>query len=279
MDAMSSAPPCAVILEVPHRELGGAMTSWDEIKTMRALCDAHDVHFHMDGARLWEAMPYFAAQGVDCHELCAQFDSVYVSFYKGLGGMTGAMLVGSQELVDEARVWLRRFGGNLFTLLPYAVSDMRAYDKRSHSFEERWGFAKAFARAIKAAAAQHPGASSRVLVGPRNDDDADGKSNGNGGRGGDENHATLEPTCSLMHVHLKGAVEDLEHARDQAAVLTRLKVFGALRPSPTSGWFYFEWNIGEVNGAVAPSEVERAWSCFFQTLTAQSTIDKDGARR
>lgn len=36
--------------------------------------------------------------------------------------MTGAMLVGSGPFVAEARVWLRRFGGNVYTSLPYAVS-------------------------------------------------------------------------------------------------------------------------------------------------------------
>lgn len=38
--------------------------------------------------------------------------------------MTGAMLVGSDAFVAEARVWLRRFGGNVYTSLPYALSGL-----------------------------------------------------------------------------------------------------------------------------------------------------------
>jgi threonine aldolase len=53
-------------------------------------------------------------------ELYSLFDTVYVSFYKGLGAVTGAMLLGSTSYFqDHARIWLRRFGGNLFSHLPY----------------------------------------------------------------------------------------------------------------------------------------------------------------
>lgn len=50
------------------------------------------------------------------------FATVYVSFYKGLGAISGAMLLGDNEFCSEARVWLRRMGGNLYSVLPYAVS-------------------------------------------------------------------------------------------------------------------------------------------------------------
>ena len=61
----------------------------------------------MDGARLWESLPFYQNDGGasrSAADVCAPFDSVYVSFYKGLGGMTGAMLVGSDDMIAEARV-------------------------------------------------------------------------------------------------------------------------------------------------------------------------------
>ena len=54
-------------------------------------------------------------------EIASVFDSVYISFYKGLGSISGAMIMGEKDFCDEARVWLRRFGGNLYTLLPYCM--------------------------------------------------------------------------------------------------------------------------------------------------------------
>jgi threonine aldolase len=47
---------------------------------------------------------------------------VYVSFYKVLGGLSGAILAGPEDVIAETRRWQRRLGGNLYTMLPYAVA-------------------------------------------------------------------------------------------------------------------------------------------------------------
>ena len=75
--------------------------------------------YGMDGARLWEAS---AAYGCPLADLCALFDSIYVSFYKGLGGLSGAMLMGTTEFISKARIWSRRFGDSLYTQMSNAVS-------------------------------------------------------------------------------------------------------------------------------------------------------------
>lgn len=49
------------------------------MKKMGELTKERGIAFHCDGARLWEAQPYY---GVSFAELCADFDSVYVSYYK-----------------------------------------------------------------------------------------------------------------------------------------------------------------------------------------------------
>jgi hypothetical protein len=156
------------------------------------------------------------------------------------------MLLGSRALVDEARVWLRRFGGNLFTLTPYALSAMAAYHRNRDSFARRWATTKLFAEAVTAAAAS-VGASALVRVGP----------------GG-------PPTCSLVHVHLKGFADDLNKAMLAAAAKTGFKVFRVLRPVTVGqvgeGWSYFEWNIGECNGRIPPKDVQLAWASFFSFL-------------
>jgi threonine aldolase len=55
-------------------------------------------------------------------EIAALASTVYVSFYKVLGGISGAALAGPEDVVAEVRRWQRRLGGNLFSLFPYAVS-------------------------------------------------------------------------------------------------------------------------------------------------------------
>jgi threonine aldolase len=86
------------------------------VRTFRAA----GVAVHCDGARLWEAC---AGLGCTPRALASLFDSCYVSFYKGVGSpLPGAILAGSRADCDAARLWLRRLGGNLFSMHPMLVS-------------------------------------------------------------------------------------------------------------------------------------------------------------
>lgn len=109
----------AVMLELPLRDAGFLLPSWDELVVFAEACAARDVPLHLDGARLWESTPYL---GRDLAEVAALATTVYVSFYKGLGGLAGAALAGPEDIVAEVRRWQRRLGGNMFTMEPYAVS-------------------------------------------------------------------------------------------------------------------------------------------------------------
>ena len=123
-----------IIIECPHREIGGKCTSFQELQQISQLCRSNHIALHMDGARLWEALAYYTTtinpltnENVTISDLCNLFDSIYVSCYKGIGGITGAVLLGDADFMIQARIWLRRYGGNVYTLLPYAVSSYAAY--------------------------------------------------------------------------------------------------------------------------------------------------------
>jgi threonine aldolase len=100
---------------------------WDELVAIVDHARERNWHVHLDGARLWESAPYY---GRSYGEIAALFDSVYVSFYKGIGAIAGAMLCSSRPLIDEARIWQRRHGGNLMALYPYASVAEAAFDAR-----------------------------------------------------------------------------------------------------------------------------------------------------
>ena len=108
-----------LLLELPQREIGGQLPSWDDLVAQTAAARERGMRVHLDGARLWESQPHFDRSYAQIAEL---FDSVYVSFYKTIGALTGAMLLGSEAFCAEARLWLRRHGGNLYTLAPYVLS-------------------------------------------------------------------------------------------------------------------------------------------------------------
>jgi threonine aldolase len=117
----------AVGLEIPMREIGGQLSTWDELEAIKAHCRERGTHLHMDGARLWEAQ---AGYGKTAAQIAAGFDSVYVSLYKGIGGLGGAMLAGSQDFIARAGEWMKRQGGNVIHRSPYVVSAAMQFDGR-----------------------------------------------------------------------------------------------------------------------------------------------------
>jgi threonine aldolase len=122
-------PLAALLLELPQREIGGALPEWDELSAQTGWARDRGVAVHLDGARLWESAPYY---GRTPGEVAALFDTVYVSFYKGLGGIAGACLAGPSDLIAEAAVWRRRHGGTLAAMWPYAAAALHGLRTRLH---------------------------------------------------------------------------------------------------------------------------------------------------
>ncbi|HET9221308.1 MAG TPA: beta-eliminating lyase-related protein, partial [Roseiflexaceae bacterium] len=104
-------PLGALLLELPQREIGGQLPSWEELGAQTEWARERSIPTHLDGARLWECQPFYARGYAD---IAALFDTVYVSFYKTLGGIAGAILAGPADVIAEARVWQHRHGGTLF---------------------------------------------------------------------------------------------------------------------------------------------------------------------
>jgi threonine aldolase len=112
----------AVLVELPLRDGGYLLPTWDELVALSAACRERGVPLHFDGARIWEAQPYLGHSLADIADLA---DTVYVSLYKGLGGLAGALVAGPHDVVDEARRWRTRHGGTLVTMMPNAITGLR----------------------------------------------------------------------------------------------------------------------------------------------------------
>ncbi|HVE55451.1 MAG TPA: beta-eliminating lyase-related protein [Pyrinomonadaceae bacterium] len=115
----------ALMIELPAREIGGQLPVWKELEAIKKQVKARGAFLHMDGARLWETKAFYRKSYA---AICRGFDSVYVSFYKGIGALAGAMLAGDAEFIKESRIWLRRFGGNLVQQQPFVASAARRFD-------------------------------------------------------------------------------------------------------------------------------------------------------
>lgn len=245
-DSSDNSVASTLILELPHRELGGKCTSWKDIQQLQEFCHSNKMALHCDGARIFEAT---AAYDKSLAELAEPFDSVYISCYKGLAGLSGALLVGTSAFCDEARVWLRRFGGNLYTQLPYAVSGWRGYRRhwlgRDFSFVDK----RDKLRRIVAQLSNDSKISKEIQFDPS------------------------VPQVNMVHCYLYHSAEECKAASEVVEaklgirVLSRIRDVEAMEPAHGAGFrTKFEWTLGEANGAIPEEIFVNGWRELIDSL-------------
>lgn len=226
--AAGGEPLDALIIELPTRENGGRLPAWPELVELCELARSRGTKLHLDGARLWEAQ---AAYDRPFSEICALFDSVYVSFYKGIRALSGAMLLGPRPFIDEAKLWQKRMGGTIYSVLPYVASAaMRLPERlpRIPLYRER---------ALSLGEHLSPIKGLWVLPDP--------------------------PQVNMMHLLLDLGPEEALAARDRVAEETGLWLFGSTRPLQVPGRSRFELYVGERALEVEPEEVARAFKLLL----------------
>ena len=112
-------PLAAVTVELPLRRAAFQAPDWEALAGIAAWARDRGTPFHIDGARIWEVAPWY---GRSPAEIAALADTVYVSFYKGLGGMGGCVLAGSEAFIQALKPWRNRYGGDLAIAFPFIVT-------------------------------------------------------------------------------------------------------------------------------------------------------------
>ena len=200
---------CAIV-ELPIREAGGQLPSWDELEALKAAARDRGLPLHMDGARLWECAAYY---GRSHAEIAAGFDSVYVSVYKGIGAMAGALLAGSADFIDQARLWRRRMGGTLHHLSPLVVSAAMRFDERLALMPALYQRTLDLAQGL----ASLPG----LRVNP------------------------AVPQTNMLHLYIDAPAERVLAARDSLAETNGCWLVDGVRPAEVPGWSLTELYIGD----------------------------------
>lgn len=144
----------AVLVELPLREAGCLLPTWDELAALSQACRDRGAALHVDGARIWESQPWF---GRPLPEIAALADSLYVSFYKGLGGLAGAALAGPAGFIAEARLWRRRLGGTVYRVTAEAVSALAGLRDQLATIPATVTWARALAAELPRCVTVQPG--------------------------------------------------------------------------------------------------------------------------
>lgn len=136
---------------------GGKVWPLERVAEMRALCDEHGMILHMDGARLMNAV---VASGNSARTFAQYTDSVWIDLSKGLGAPVGAVLAGTTEFIERARLLKHRFGGAMRQAGVIAAAGLYAFE---HNVE-RLAEDHANAKLLEAGIATIPGV--KLVNGP-----------------------------------------------------------------------------------------------------------------
>jgi threonine aldolase len=222
-DLRAVREPLAVVLfELPQREIGGRLPSWSDLEEQIDFVRARGAAVHLDGARIWECTPYYDRSPA---EIAALFDTVYVSFYKGLGGLAGCCLAGEGDVIDDARSWRRRHGGTLFGLWPNAASGLAALRKRLPLMPRYYAHARAIAEALRGIA------NVEVVPDP--------------------------PQTSMMHLHFHVDEQDFRTAARRIAENDGIFTWTGSDAVETPSIRGVELTVGDATLAFSPREVAR----------------------
>lgn len=89
---------------------GGTCWDFEELKRIKKVCEKHNLAYHLDGARLWNAI---VARNETTQQYGELFDTISVCLSKGLGCPVGSVLLGTKDHIGKALRIRKIFGGGM----------------------------------------------------------------------------------------------------------------------------------------------------------------------
>ena len=243
-----SEPPAALLIELPQRDLGGQQPDWADLQAQADWARGRGAAVHLDGARLWESA---AGYGRPLAQIAALFDTVYVSFYKGLGALAGCCLAGPADVLAEVREWRHRMGGTLFGLWPNAASALNCLRRRLPLMPEYLSHACEIAAALRGLAGV------RVVPDP--------------------------PQVPMMHLLLSTTPERFAAAARRLAVEQQIWTWPTAAPTGDPAVQRVELTVGDATRALSAAQVRDIIAALIARLQVSPPEDgpdqRDGVVR
>lgn len=112
---------------------GGSIYDFNELVKIGKICKQNGLKFHLDGARLFNALVETSETPSDYGKL---FDSISICISKGLGAPAGSVLIGSKDFIWKARRIRKVFGGGMRQAGYLAAACIYALDFNVHRLSD-----------------------------------------------------------------------------------------------------------------------------------------------
>ncbi|WP_179344816.1 threonine aldolase family protein [Winogradskyella ursingii] len=122
-----------IAIENTTNKGGGACWDFDELQEIRKVATEHGLGYHLDGARLWNAL---VAKGESPKQYGGLFDTISVCLSKGLGCPMGSVLIGRKELMKGAIRIRKILGGGMRQVGFAAAAGLYALDNHYERLSE-----------------------------------------------------------------------------------------------------------------------------------------------
>ncbi len=222
-----------VLLELPQREIGGQLPDFETLQAISAYCSENNIRLHLDGARILETLPHYQKS---VEEICNLFDSVYLSMYKGIGGIAGAILAGDADFIKESKVWKKRHGGDLISLYPYIFT-------ADYYFEQRKGKMGKYFETAKELSAKYNSCEGIVTL-------------------------PEMPVSNMFHVHINKPKEQAAELLAQVQKETGIGLSGYVREID-EGTCYYEVNLGDSYTEVPQEKIDYTFRLLDEKMRAE----------
>jgi threonine aldolase len=122
-----------VSIENTTNKGGGACYDLEELRKIKQVCIENNLKYHLDGARLWNALIAKKQHPKQFGEL---FDTISVCFSKGLGAPVGSILLGKKSDINRALRIRKIFGGGMRQAGYLAAAGLYALQNNINRLEE-----------------------------------------------------------------------------------------------------------------------------------------------
>jgi threonine aldolase len=134
-----------VCLENTSNRGGGSCYDFSEMEAIRKVCTQQKLNFHLDGARLFNALVAKKETPAQYGQL---FDSISICLSKSLGCPVGSLLIGKTDFIKKARRIRKVFGGGMRQAGFLAAAGIYALQNNIERLKEDHENAKQIAEAI-----------------------------------------------------------------------------------------------------------------------------------